>query len=623
MADMDAAISVSSRRRQRPWLAPVILVVLCVVLFMPGVRWGLPGTVSWSQDTIAGLRTVSSVKTWPNHWVGRYPPLHYFILRAAYEPIIRHWKAKGHWRDLPHTGRVFIAEPQSKIIGSLFLAARVVSVLAGIAAVLGIWATTRVLTGDDLAALIAGFTMSIGATFVYFAHLGNVDVPATAWFAWSAYFYARLITSSTEPRALARAASQAQQVPWHKKLLVLPRTSRGSSLETEFEYDKTARAKARGSGEESEFKHDRYRGGSTCWDAVGLGLFGGLAVATKDSTAGVYPGMAVVLVIFAWMNSRQHDRSNGSAIIRAVLDWRWLVGLLAFVLPCLYINGAFHDWMGYISRLEYWLNPPAQSLHANQLRYSNQWELMQATWRYAGGAVGWPMAITMLAASVYAILRKPQLALAILVPAVSYYVIVIAPIHFVYSRFLFVPLGLLSVLVGVLAASLMRNRRLPMMVKAALFCAVVLPTAGYAVAINAEMLTDSRYDVEAWFQKHVEPTANVGAFSMGHEPRLRPQYLPRLHELGYATYPVVMVRDWFDRPQPEYLVLTSYNFEDFDDSQRSCMADLLAGRLGYEVVAMFKGRYLGTGSSWLSIAGWGAPIPGKISPRLIVMKKKG
>ena len=130
------------------------------------------------------------------------------------------------------------------------------------------------------------------------------------------------------------------------------------------------------------------------------------------------------------------------------------------------------------------------------------------------------------------------------------------------------------------------------------------------------MIADSRYQAEAWFRDNVPLSANVGAFS-------KSQYLPRLHEMGYATYPVDMERSSFDRPQPEYLVLTEYNYEDYEDRQRSCMKVLLSGELGYERTAYFERSFLGVGRSWLGLAGWGAPAPGKISPTLIVLRRSG
>jgi hypothetical protein len=82
-----------------------------------------------------------------------------------------------------------------------------------------------------------------------------------------------------------------------------------------------------------------------------------------------------------------------------------------------------------------------------------------------------------------------------------------------------------------------------------------------------------------------------------------------------------MQRAAFDRPQPDYLLLTSYNYEDFDDAQRRCMRDLLAGRLGYVTVASFAGRFLPNRSCWLGVAGWGAPTPGKISPTITILRR--
>ena len=64
-----------------------------------------------------------------------------------------------------------------------------------------------------------------------------------------------------------------------------------------------------------------------------------------------------------------------------------------------------------------------------------------------------------------------------------------------------------------------------------------------------------------------------------------------------------------------------YNYEDFNEQQKACLSDLLAGRLGYRPIVALQGRHLGTGSSWISMAGWGAPPPGKISPTLTILRR--
>jgi len=550
--DVDAATPPAGHRagftRFRRLGAPLAIATFGAACYAPGLNWGLPATRSWSQDTIAGLRTLGALESWPAAWRGRYPPLQYLLLGAAYQPILRSWDRSGVRVVDPQTGQAALTEPHAPKIGRLLLVARVISALMAVATGWGIWATARLLTGDDLAALLAALTFMSGAEFTYFAHLGNVDVPSMCWIAWSLFFFARLLRS-------------------HR------------------------------------------------WtDALYLGLFGSLAASTKDSAAGLYPGMAVVLLAEELRRHRQ-TMSSGKAVARAILQAKWLAGTMAFVLPYLLLYGAWSDPAAYLERMSYWLNPPAGSLHAGQLRYPDPWGLMLATVRYAAGAVGWPMLVTMAASAGWALFRQCRLAVILLVPAVGYCLIVLLPIGFVYARFLFPPLALLSMLVGLAGAAFWREAAWPRSFRYAVLGAVLLPTLAYAAAVNAEMITDSRYDAEAWFRENVPPSASVGAFS-------DPQYLPRLEPLGYRSYRVEMTRESFDRPQPDYLLLTSYHYVDFDERQRDCMASLMRGELGYEPVVEFHGRFLGTGSSWLSLAGWGAPVPGKISPTLTVLQRR-
>lgn len=545
----DSGFSPTSARFRR-WPAPLLIVVVGLALYLPGLGWGLPATVSWSQDTIAGRRTLGPVWGWPDRWDGRYAPLQYFILAGAYQPVLRHWDRTGERSVEPATGRPALEPPHAPKIGVLIGIARVVSVVMAITASLGLWAAARRLTGDDLAALLAAFAWMIGAAYTYFAHLGNVDIPSVCWFTWSLYFFTRLLRSRR----------------WG--------------------------------------------------DALLLGLFGSAAIGTKDALAGMYPGMALVLLVSEARHRLEHTRP-APAVLGAIFQPRWFLGLAAFVLPYLFLYGVFSAPGGfdaYLDRLRYWLDPGFGSLHARQHRYSSQLHLLLATIHYAAGAVGWPMLAAMAASVWYTLRAHRNTALIMLVPALGYYLIVIAQIDFVYSRFLFAPMAAVCVLVGLAAAAMWRKTNWPGTVRIGVSGVVLLLSLGYAVAINAEMVTDSRYRAEKWFNDNVPRSENVGAFS-------NPQYLPRLPESGYATYQVEMARESFDRPQPEYLILTSYNYEDFNEAQQACMRELLGARLGYTPVVAFGGRYLGASSSWLSLAGWGTPTPGKISPRITILRR--
>jgi len=542
------------RRPLAALVTPLGLVAIGLSLYVPGMQWGLPATVSWSQDTIAGLRTIDPMEQWPSVWHGRYPPGQYMILRAAYQPILSEWDATGQQVVDPQTGHRILKPPHAEKIGRLVFVARVVSVIMALAAALGVWASARELIRDELATALAAIAFMSGAAFTYFARLGNVDVPSICWFAWSLFFYARAL---------------------HARSMV---------------------------------------------NAAMLGLFGSLAISTKDSVAGIYPGMALVLL---WLEIRHFraSRTRGNAIINAVLQPRWLVGIIAFIVPYLVINGAFANWNGYLQRMAYWLNPPATSLHAQQYHQPTQIHLLWASIKCAATATGWPMVAALAASLFYILKRHRRLAGIILPPVISYYLIVIVPTGFVYERFLFPILAMLCIPAGLVASAVLRMRRLHPLWRLAIVAGAIIPSLAYTTALNVEVINDSRYEAEDWFAEHVSIETSVGALINDLDRPFKPQYLPRLHEMGYPTFPIVARTETFQTPQPDILVLSQYDLDDFASEQRACVDDLRAGRLGYKLVARFTAQYLGTGRSWSALAGWFTRLPGKISPTISIFER--
>jgi hypothetical protein len=230
------------------------------------------------------------------------------------------------------------------------------------------------------------------------------------------------------------------------------------------------------------------------------------------------------------------------------------------------------------------------------------------------------MLAAMIAAGGFAVWRRQWLALIVLLPALSYFLVVIIPTGFVYARFLFPVLALLCVLLGEVGVALWAHR--PARTLAAVVSlSVLVPSLGYALAVDAEMTTDSRYEAEKWFLDNVPLDTPVGGLFGGPNPRPIPQYLPRLHDFDYATYPVIVTEGVFDRLQPDYLVLSSFDLQDFESGQRRVVERLVAGELGYLQVRQFESRFLGTGKSPLGIAGWFAPVPGKISPTIWIFRR--
>ena len=535
------------------------LILLGLSLYLPAVNWGLPALDSWSQDTIAGRRTLGAVEGWPEHWQGRYPPLHYLVLRATYEPILRHWQSTGQWRVDAETGRPVIAEPHPPKFGLLLLVGNLMSVVMGIATCVGIWCATlaffesRHLDENNhpnvgrLAALFASLITMLNADFAYFSRLGNVDVPSACWIAWSLFFYARVLRT-------------------------------GSILH-----------------------------------CAALGLFGSLAMSAKDSAAGLFPGMAIVLLVTECQR-RATGASMSSGLLRAILQWKWLLGTALFLAPYLLLNNVHANPDSYLERMRYWLSPDPTSLHAMQLRYDSSLDLAIASILFAASAIGWHVVIAGLFAVVYAAGKEKTIAIAWLLPCLSYYVLIIERLDFVYSRFLFPMVLCLAIPFAWCIARFTLLSRWPRWIRAALPMLLLVPSLGMCLNVALAMLHDTRYDAEDWFRNHVPPSASIGATS-------KPQYLPRLVEMGYPTYRVEMNVDQLRQPSTDYIVLSSYDYVDYSSPQRECMDALTSGQLAYEVVTVFEPDLRFSLESWLSIASRGAPQIGKISPTIIVLRR--
>lgn len=537
--------------------ALMIITLLAAVLYLPAINWGLPGYNSWSQDTIAGPNRTYVVKDWPDKWMGKYPPLHYFVNAKLYGAIETYWQWRGWMTFDPATGNKVLAPPQLPKLGFLILASHIVTWLMAVGTGLGLFVAGRRLTGDPAGALWGALFFMGGADFAYFARLGNVDVPSMFWFAWALAAYARLLES------------------------------------------------------------ERTR------DGILLGLLSAAAVATKDGVVGALPGMAAVLVLneLMWRRSTATDQPAASTSPRwrdALLKPAFLWGLAAFIVPVLYINGAFHNWHGLASRLHYWLDESADTVQARQHRYGGQLALLGATLRYAGAAVGWPMLAALLlgVANVLRRVRRRRLALVVLAPAVSYYLLTIDwAMGFVYARFLFPMLALASIPTGLMVAEWLRNRKIPFILRYLAVIVFALPSLAYTSAVSLEMLTDSRYDAEEWMTDHVPPGAKIGVFS-------KPQYLPRLLEMNYDLRDVRMDDAALATTDADWLVVSSFEAYGDDERQAKVQGRLLSGQCGFDVAATFTGRgFLDQSRCVLALPAIGTEPVGKISPRVTVLRR--
>ncbi len=158
--------------------------VLCgfAVALAVGSWWGLPGSHTWSADSISprscGLGAI--VETYrPGHF-HTYPPLHMALLTLLSLP----WMVLGALRVGMHADTLGPELVKPLYMTGIEVGARAV---AGAMALGIVWNTMRLWSrlAGDRAGLLAGLTVASNAALVYYAHTGNLEVPYLFWITWA------------------------------------------------------------------------------------------------------------------------------------------------------------------------------------------------------------------------------------------------------------------------------------------------------------------------------------------------------------------------------------------------------------------------------------------------------
>ncbi|MFQ5412984.1 MAG: ArnT family glycosyltransferase [Phycisphaerae bacterium] len=551
---------------RRIGLVARVLALAAASLFLNlwGLSWGLPAVTSWAPDSAAGTRTLRTVGTWPDRWPARYPPLHFFVNRLAYAPMLAAWQRDEQMKWVrfqddaarpveldatpgdPGVRPVFVP-PRWEKVGRLILVSRVIAALMSVAAVLVVAACGRLLFGHRVGGVLAGLALATCAEWVFFSHLGTVDIPHMFWFALSVYVYI------------------------------------------------------------AAWRRDRW------WQYALLGVLAAMSVSTKDAVAGAYAGMACVLVVMRW----QRSRGAGGMLRRAVATIshpNLIVGFASFALPYAVIHGLMTCPHVYVDRLRYYLAGPGTAAF-NQAYTGPVWLAREAL-AEAAKALGWPMFTTMIASTAYGLVRWRRPTWVAIVPCVAYYFIVCGYTGIVYARILFPVYVLLVLPLGRCVVDWLAWTRPPVLVRYGAVTLLYASSFGYAVGVDLEMVHDTRYRAEAWIERHVAPGDTVGVFAP-------PQYLPRLFLTGRRAVRIHMSPASISSAKPDFVIVSSHNTADFGASERACLTELRAGRLGYQSpsAAHFAPLYLPPRRRWFAIAGWGTRGAGKASPTIDILAR--
>lgn len=248
---MEAA-TVAPVRQERPvararWFGgdvgiSLLLFLAGVVLYAPGIGWGVPHATSaervvpWGSDEIAPLGTLGElhavfVDPTPSY-NPQYPLMHYAVQSMFMAPYLGWLKLTGGMGTPDVTYPFGLAQPVAAI-AMLTILARLASLLMGAGIVVATYLAAKE-TWDRRTGIIAATLTLLLFPLVYYSRTSNVDVPALFWtatgFALIAAIFRRgldtrralllgvvaaLATATKDASAFAFIAAAVVLVPWH------------------------------------------------------------------------------------------------------------------------------------------------------------------------------------------------------------------------------------------------------------------------------------------------------------------------------------------------------------------------------------------------------------------------
>ena len=162
---------------------PALLLLLGASLAVNvyGISWGLPSVQGWAMDEILPERVRDGMsRHFSGGWHEKYPPLHYYLLAAAYSPVLR---ANGVAAGQPVPADVHYV---------LFLLGRGLSAAMATGTLVFVFLCGREVM-DRRASLLATALVASMAPFAFYAKLANLDVPYLFWWTLSLLFFVRCL----------------------------------------------------------------------------------------------------------------------------------------------------------------------------------------------------------------------------------------------------------------------------------------------------------------------------------------------------------------------------------------------------------------------------------------------
>lgn len=431
--------------RHRPFVLLMVSLVLCVY----GLMWGLPNLCDFAQDSVVDKGHLAAIGVAGEEvTTHRYPPFHFWVLRAAYLPA-RGLCAFESVRSNPKT------------VSALFiLSARLVSVAMALGTVWLLYKTGKRLWGAG-AGLAAALMFILSPVTLYYAKNANLDIPYIFWLSWALFLFVRILQEDRE------------------------------------------------------------------LDYLRLGVVSALAVCTKDQ-AYAFILLMPLPIILTWRRPHQPAQpSSASSSFSSSTDrgevrttngqrklglMRLAWGLLGFVIPFVLIHNIIFDPSGFWEHVKTITGPGVVGWRefspgpVGQLRLLTETVLrLMSAWTAAGLAL-------VIVGLVIAFRKGPhrRLHLALLVPAISYYLSFPAVVGYAYTRFMLPIMLVLCLFAGRGITWLWTRRQSRSLAGKIAVMALLVWVALAGLSLDYVMSNYSRYDAQMWLETEVAPRIGTG-----------------------------------------------------------------------------------------------------------------
>jgi PA14 domain-containing protein/dolichyl-phosphate-mannose-protein mannosyltransferase len=183
--------TIATLRGEDAWTPLVAIVLASTALNVTGLWWGLPRG-AWMGDELIPIEVLSAASTNFMHgWHDKYPPLHYYVLTLAYQPVL--------------LLQTLVTLPPIVVETVLTVTGRLVSVVMAATTLIATFFCGRRAFGAR-AGLSGAALLALVVPFSYYAKAANVDMPYMMWFAICLVFYLRVLDGGAAANYAAWAA---------------------------------------------------------------------------------------------------------------------------------------------------------------------------------------------------------------------------------------------------------------------------------------------------------------------------------------------------------------------------------------------------------------------------------